>query len=81
MIPIASTHASTTLLFVVNGIAFQGDLFYVPERGHVPPQFMVVRELQNAIRGLNVTTIAGVHGRPAPATVLDTVRVLNARGE
>lgn len=81
VIPVASAHASTMLVFVVNGIAFQGDLLYVPERGNVPPQFMVVRELQNAIRGLQVTTIAGVHGRPAPVTVLDSVRVLNERGE
>jgi glyoxylase-like metal-dependent hydrolase (beta-lactamase superfamily II) len=81
VIPVNSAHASTMLVFVVNGVVFQGDLFYVPERGNVPPQFMVVRELQHAIRGLRVDTIAGVHGRTAPATVLDAVRVLNERGE
>ncbi len=70
VIPVASAHASTMLVFVVNGIAFQGDLFYAPERGPVPPQFPVARELQNALRGLDVNTVAGVHGRPVAASYL-----------
>jgi hypothetical protein len=46
---------------------FQGDLFYVPERGAVPEAFPVSRDLDRAIRRhrLDVSTIVGVHGRPA----------------
>ncbi|MDQ3144606.1 MAG: MBL fold metallo-hydrolase, partial [Pseudomonadota bacterium] len=47
-------------------ILFQGDLFYLPERGAVPTAFGGARELQKQIaqRGLKVRTVVGVHGRP-----------------
>jgi glyoxylase-like metal-dependent hydrolase (beta-lactamase superfamily II) len=65
IIPVHSAHAHSALVFHVRGVVFQGDLFYVPERGPVPAAFPVTDELIAAIAGLDVTTVAGVHGRPA----------------
>jgi glyoxylase-like metal-dependent hydrolase (beta-lactamase superfamily II) len=65
----ASSHAEAHLLMHLPGprILFQGDLFYLPERGPVPVAFDVVEELSERIEGLGlpVTLIVGVHGRPA----------------
>jgi ABC-type Zn uptake system ZnuABC Zn-binding protein ZnuA len=46
---------------------FQGDLFYVPERGKVPAAFVVIEDLAREIarRRIAVSSIIGVHGRPA----------------
>lgn len=67
----ASSHASAHMIMHLPGrrILFQGDLFYLPERGEPPPAFPVVRELQALIArlGLGVDVIVGVHGRPATA--------------
>ena len=64
----ASSHAEAHMLVHVprHALLFQGDLFYLPERGMVPPAFPVVREFVEQIEtlGLNVETVAGVHGRP-----------------
>jgi glyoxylase-like metal-dependent hydrolase (beta-lactamase superfamily II) len=70
VIPAPSTHAATSLLFRMHDVVFQGDFFYVPERGEPPVQFPVARELAAAIHGLNVKTLAGAHGRPAAAALL-----------
>lgn len=72
IIPVHSAHAHSSLVFHVRGVVFQGDLFYVPERGPVPPAFPVTDELLVAIQGLDVHTVAGVHGRPA---TMDEVRL------
>ena len=64
----ASSHAAAHMIMHLpeHRILFQGDLFYLPERGGPPPAFPVVRELANQIarRGLAVDWIVGVHGRP-----------------
>jgi glyoxylase-like metal-dependent hydrolase (beta-lactamase superfamily II) len=63
----ASSHSAANLLVHLPAyrILFQGDLFFIPERGPVPPAFEVSRELLAKIerRGLAVETILGVHGR------------------
>jgi glyoxylase-like metal-dependent hydrolase (beta-lactamase superfamily II) len=68
---IATSHADTNLLMHLPAqkLLFQGDLFYVPERGAVPPAFPVSADLDRAIRQrhLEVARIAGVHGRVATA--------------
>lgn len=48
-------------------ILFQGDLFYVPERGRVPAAFVVIEDLAREIarRRIEVASIVGVHGRAA----------------
>ncbi len=65
----ASSHAEGHLFMHLpaHKLLFQGDLFYLPERGAPPAAFPVVRELEREIarRGLAVETVAGVHGRPA----------------
>lgn len=75
----ASSHAAAHMLMHLpeRRILFQGDLFYLPERGDPPPAFPVVRELQALIRrlGLDVDWIVGVHGRPGtPADLAESVR-------
>lgn len=49
---------------------FQGDLFYLPELGPIPPAFPVGFELHQLIQdhGLPVQQIVGVHGRTASYT-------------
>jgi glyoxylase-like metal-dependent hydrolase (beta-lactamase superfamily II) len=58
-------------------ILFQGDLFYLPERGDPPPAFPVVRELRQLMQRhrLEADLIVGVHGRPAtPRQMLESLR-------
>jgi glyoxylase-like metal-dependent hydrolase (beta-lactamase superfamily II) len=67
LFPLNSSHASTMLVGFApasKGL-FQGDLFYVPERGVVPPAFQTGLELKRVIaeRKLDVRYIIGVHGR------------------
>ncbi|MFN3945209.1 MAG: MBL fold metallo-hydrolase [Allosphingosinicella sp.] len=65
----AGRHSAANLLVHLpeRKILFQGDLFFVPERGEVPPQFPIAGELHHEIvtRGLAVEEIVGIHGRPA----------------
>lgn len=62
-----TSHAAAHLLVHLpsTGHLFQGDMFYLPERGPVPAAFPIVAELDQAIRrlALGVTSIVGVHGR------------------
>ena len=48
-----------------SGTLFQGDLFYLPERGRTPPAFATGRELDALITAerLRIDRIVGVHGR------------------
>ena len=68
---IATSHSDTNLLIHIPAqkLLFQGDLFYLPERGAVPPAFAVTADLDRAIRErqLDVAKIVGVHGRVATA--------------
>ncbi|PXX42625.1 MBL fold metallo-hydrolase [Undibacterium pigrum] len=65
--PMASSHASDMLVAYDEGyqIIFQGDLYYLPEIGPVPPVFDVGMELDSLIRQhqLQVQQLVGVHGR------------------
>jgi glyoxylase-like metal-dependent hydrolase (beta-lactamase superfamily II) len=65
----ASSHAAAHMVMHLpeRRMLFQGDLFYLPERGDPPAAFPVVRELERLIArlGLKVDLIVGVHGRPA----------------
>ncbi|WP_156035736.1 MBL fold metallo-hydrolase [Caulobacter sp. UNC358MFTsu5.1] len=65
--PIDSSHASTMLVAYDpdSKALFQGDLFYLPERGATPPAFTTGLELQQLIarEKLDVRSIVGVHGR------------------
>jgi glyoxylase-like metal-dependent hydrolase (beta-lactamase superfamily II) len=64
-----SNHTASHLMFHLpaSGMLFQGDLFYVPERGKVPAAFVVIEDLAREIarRRIAVSSIIGVHGRPA----------------
>ncbi len=70
--PMASSHASDMLVAYDKNaqIVFQGDLFYLPELGPVPPVFDVGLELDNLIRQhqLQVLQLVGVHGRSGTFT-------------
>lgn len=72
--PLASTHASTMLVGYAPQARtlFQGDLFYVPEVGPVPPAFEGAGELAGLIakHKLVVDRIVGVHGRTGDASDL-----------
>jgi glyoxylase-like metal-dependent hydrolase (beta-lactamase superfamily II) len=60
-------HAEGNVAYFVPaaGVLFQGDLFYIPERGDVPAAFSVTADLARVIRGrgLDVRLVVGVHGR------------------
>lgn len=77
VIPIESSHASPALLFYLPAarILFQGDLFYAPERGPIPPPFPVTEDLTRAlaVHHLPARLIAGVHGRIATAAELQSI--------
>jgi glyoxylase-like metal-dependent hydrolase (beta-lactamase superfamily II) len=64
---VPNTHADGNLAVYVPaaGVLFQGDLFYIPERGDVPPAFPVTEALERALmaRGIRPAQIVGVHGR------------------
>lgn len=83
--PLASSrHASTMLVGLdeASGTLFQGDLFYLPERGPTPPAFSTGRELDTLIASerLRVERIVGVHGRTAGLDDLKRALDLAARG-
>lgn len=65
--PLPSAHALTMLVGfdVRSGTLFQGDLFYIPERGGVTPAFATGRELLTFVEAadLPARAIVGVHGR------------------
>jgi glyoxylase-like metal-dependent hydrolase (beta-lactamase superfamily II) len=64
-----SNHTASHLMFHLPAaeILFQGDLFYVPERGKVPAAFVVIEDLAREIarHRIAVSSIVGVHGRAA----------------
>ncbi|MDM4767675.1 MBL fold metallo-hydrolase [Pelomonas sp. SE-A7] len=67
LMPLPSSHASD-MLVAYDGASralFQGDLFYIPDVGPVPPAFAMAAELQALIKdqALQVDWIVGVHGR------------------
>jgi glyoxylase-like metal-dependent hydrolase (beta-lactamase superfamily II) len=65
--PVANTHADGNVAYFVPAarVLFQGDLFYIPERGPVPPAFGVTEAMTAMVRtrGLRVEQVVGVHGR------------------
>ena len=68
--PVPNEHADGSVAFYLpagGGVLLQGDLFYVPDRGPVPPAFGVTADLARVVdaRRLNVRTVIGVHGRQA----------------
>lgn len=69
LLPLASSHAEEMLVAydAQSQTIFQGDLFYLPELGPVPPAFPVGIELKQLIQKhhLAVQHIVGVHGRTA----------------
>nr|WP_295382599.1 MBL fold metallo-hydrolase [Pseudoxanthomonas sp.] len=86
VLPLASDHAATMLVGFdpASGTLFQGDLFYLPERGPVPVAFTTGRELVALIESahLDVRTLVGVHGRSGtPADLRDAVARMPARND
>lgn len=83
ILPLASAHSPTMLVGfdARSGTLFQGDLFYIPERGAVPAGFATGRELIALIdaASLPVHAIVGVHGRTGtPRDLHDAVaRIAN----
>lgn len=65
--PLASSHASDMLVAYdkASQTLFQGDLFYLPEVGLIPPVFDGGLELDNLMKQhqLQVQQLVGVHGR------------------
>ena len=82
LFPIPSSHASTMIVaYAPEAKAlFQGDLFYLPERGAVPPAFTTGLELKTLIVGhaLEVGRIVGVHGRSGAIEDLDHAILLRS---
>jgi glyoxylase-like metal-dependent hydrolase (beta-lactamase superfamily II) len=77
-LPIPNTHAdgNTAYYLPTQRVLFQGDLFYIPERGPVPVAFPVTNALEAAVRqaGLQVDIVVGVHGRSGTwADVLQSI--------
>lgn len=66
-IPVPNSHANGNVAFFLpaHGILFQGDLFYIPERGDVPAAFETSEALAAVVRAqrLRVNQVIGVHGR------------------
>jgi glyoxylase-like metal-dependent hydrolase (beta-lactamase superfamily II) len=66
-LPVPNGHADGNVAYFLpaTGVLFQGDLFYIPERGAVPPAFSVTDDLARATSaaGLRVRQVIGVHGR------------------
>ena len=66
-LPVPNAHADGNVAYFVpaEGVLFQGDLFYIPERGAVPPAFAVTDDLARVTdaAGLRVRQVIGVHGR------------------
>ena len=66
-LPVPNGHADGNVAYFLpgSGVLFQGDLFYIPERGAVPPAFAVTDELARAVdaAGWRVRHVVGVHGR------------------
>lgn len=67
VLPLPSGHATTMVAAYAprSQTLFQGDLFYLPERGPLPAAFQTGLELMAMIEreGLAVRDIVGVHGR------------------
>lgn len=80
LFPLNSSHASTMLVGFApaSKALFQGDLFYLPERGIVPRAFVTGFELRRLIaeRQLDVGYIVGVHGRTGTVDDLDRALAL-----
>ena len=66
-LPVPNTHADGNVAWYVPAarVLFQGDLFYIPERGAIPPAFPVTQDLMRAVTAakLPVAHVVGVHGR------------------
>lgn len=78
--PLRSSHAHDMLVAadVTSGTVFQGDLFYLPEVGPIPPAFPLTAELVQLLnRHIPAwRQLVGVHGRTAtPTDVRQSVRL------
>ena len=75
-IPVPNEHAQGSVAYHLRGprILLQGDLFYIPDRGPVPPAFAVTADLERIIQAqrLEVAHIVGVHGRSGTYEELQT---------
>jgi glyoxylase-like metal-dependent hydrolase (beta-lactamase superfamily II) len=77
-LPTGHARGGLMMYLPASGVLFQGDLFYVPERGPVPPAFPVAETLSAAIRarGITPTLIVGVHGRSGtPEQLAESIRL------
>lgn len=75
-IPVPNTHVEGNVAYYLPAarVLFQGDLFYIPERGPVPPAFPVTAALARVVRGcgLDAETVVGVHGRTGSWSEVET---------
>ena len=83
VLPLPSSHARDMLVAheVESGVLFQGDLFYIPEVGPVPPAFEVSEELAALIeqKRLKPTVLVGIHGRSgSPAELAQSLALRRA---
>lgn len=66
-IPVPNEHVDGNVAYFVPEarVLFQGDLFYIPERGAIPKQFPVADALARVLRanGIVPEYVVGVHGR------------------
>jgi glyoxylase-like metal-dependent hydrolase (beta-lactamase superfamily II) len=83
--PVPNAHADGNVAYFLpaHGVLFQGDLFYIPERGAVPPAFSVTDALVAVTRaaGLRVRQVIGVHGRTGTWAEVEESRRRAASGE
>jgi glyoxylase-like metal-dependent hydrolase (beta-lactamase superfamily II) len=65
--PVPNEHVDGNVAYFVPDarVLFQGDLFYIPERGPIPRQFLVTDALLRALRTNSMVPehVIGVHGR------------------
>jgi glyoxylase-like metal-dependent hydrolase (beta-lactamase superfamily II) len=83
-VPIPNEHADGNVAyFVPDGrVLFQGDLFYIPERGAIPKQFPVTDALVRVLRAndLKPEHVIGVHGRTGTWTEVESALRLPRQG-
>ncbi|MGH6617652.1 MBL fold metallo-hydrolase [Sphingomonas sp.] len=81
--PLDSSHSTTMLVSydLAARALFQGDLFYLPDRGPVPAAFLTGVELSRLINTekLEVNSIVGIHGRTG--TTVDLTTALAKRSQ
>lgn len=84
--PLATSHAAGNLITYIPSARtlYQGDLFYLPARGPIPPAFDITTEFSAWLDAadLDVNLIVSAHGRPgSPADLSESLRLRGISGD